>query len=63
MVSIGPVRNVGLLGASDAFPAFKTLCETNGVKCIAITSPDQQHATPQFLADIVTEKIRQPNAQ
>ncbi len=57
MVSIGPVRNVILLGASDSFSAFRTLCEANGVKCIVITSPDQQQATPKMSADIVTEDI------
>ena len=57
MVSIGPVRNVILLGASDCFSAFKTLCEANGVRCIVITSPDQQQAMPQMAADIVTEDI------
>ena len=57
MMSIGPVRNVVLLGASTAFPAFKALCEANGVRCIAITSPDQQQSMPQIAADIVTEHI------
>ena len=57
MVSIGPVRNVILLGASDCFSAFRTLCEANGVRCIVITSPDQQQAMPQMAADIVTEDI------
>jgi methionyl-tRNA formyltransferase len=60
MVSIGPVRNVILLGASDSFSAFRTLCETKGVKCIVITSPDQQQAMPNATADLVTEDIGSP---
>jgi methionyl-tRNA formyltransferase len=60
MASIGPVRNVILLGASDSFSAFRTQCEANGVKCVVITSPDQQQAMPQLSADIVTEDISSP---
>ena len=57
MVSIGPVRNVILLGASNPFPVFRALCETNGVRCIVITSPDQWQSAPQLQADIVTEEL------
>ena len=57
MVSIGPVRNVILLGASESFPVFRALCETNGVRCIVITSPDQWQSAPQLQADIVTEEL------
>ena len=57
MVSIGPVRNVVLLGASDFFPKIKAVCEANGARCIVITSPDQQRATAQLQADIVTEEL------
>ena len=57
MVSIGPVRNVVLLGASDFFPEIKAVCEANGARCIVITSPDQQRAAPQLQADIVTEEL------
>ena len=57
MVSIGPVRNVILLGASDFFPKIKAVCEANGARCILITSPDQQRAVPQLQADIVTEEL------
>jgi methionyl-tRNA formyltransferase len=57
MVSVGPVRNVILLGASDSFSVFRSLCETNGVRCIVITSPDQRQAAPQLQADIVTEEL------
>ncbi|MGE0035230.1 MAG: hypothetical protein AB7S93_06310 [Xanthobacteraceae bacterium] len=60
MLSISPVRNVILLGASDSFPAFRTLCEAHGVKCVVITSPDQQR-TMQISADIVTEDISSPD--
>lgn len=60
MLSIGPVRNVVLLGASDSFSEFRTLCEASGVNCVVITSPDQQRATPQLSADIVTDEISSP---
>jgi methionyl-tRNA formyltransferase len=57
MVSIGPVRNVILLGAANFFSVFRSLCETNGVECIVVTSPDQRRAMPQLQADIVTEDL------
>ncbi len=57
MVSIGPVRNLILLGASDSFPVFRALCEANGVRCIVITSPDQREGSPKMQADIVTDQI------
>jgi methionyl-tRNA formyltransferase len=57
MVSIGPVRNVILLGAAESFPAIRELCEANGVRCIVITSPDQQRAASQLQSDIVTEEL------
>ncbi len=57
MVSIGPVRNVILLGASSLFATFRTICESHGVRCIVITSPDQRQALPQMMADIVTDDI------
>ena len=57
MLSIGPVRNVVLLGASSSFSDLKALCVANGVKCIVITSPDQRQSMPQIAADIVTEHI------
>jgi methionyl-tRNA formyltransferase len=60
MVSIGPVSNLVLLGASPLFATFRSLCEGNGTKCIIITSPDQQQAMPQIVADIVTEEISSP---
>ena len=60
MVSIGPVRNVVLLGAHDSFPVIRALCDGNGVRCIVITSPDQRQAAPQLQADIVTEEISSP---
>ena len=60
MVSIGPVKNVIFLGASESFPVIKALCETSGAKCIVITSSDQRQAAPQLQADIVTEEISSP---
>ncbi len=58
MVTIGPVRNVILLGASPTcFPAIKALSERNGVRCIVVTSPDQRQALPQMPADIVTTDL------
>ncbi len=58
MLSIGPVRNVVLLGAAPTcFPEFKSLCERRGVRCIVITSPDQRQAAPQMPADIVTKDL------
>ena len=61
MVSIGPVRNVVLLGASPVcFPAIKALCDGSGVRCVVITSPDQRQAAPQMPADIVTEDLSSP---
>jgi methionyl-tRNA formyltransferase len=61
MVSVGPVRNVILLGASPiCFPEIKALCQRNGVKCIVITSPDQQQSMPKIKADIVTDEISSP---
>ena len=61
MVSIGPVKNVVLLGASPAcFPAIKALCERSGVRCIVITSPDQRQASPDMPADIVTDTLSSP---
>lgn len=60
MLSIGPVRNVILLGASPLFATFRTLCDSHGVRCIAITSPDQRQAIPQVAVDIVTDDIASP---
>jgi methionyl-tRNA formyltransferase len=57
MVSIGPVRNVILLGLSDCFPVFRELCDAHATRCIVITSPDQSQAMPELQADIVTEQI------
>jgi len=57
MVSIGPIRNLILLGASDFFPDIKAVCEANGARCIVITSPDQQRAIPGLQVDIVTEEL------
>jgi methionyl-tRNA formyltransferase len=58
MLSIGPIRNVILLGASSTcFPVIKSLCESREVNCIVITSPDQRQAAPTMPADIVTNDL------
>src|SRR5690242_8435296 len=58
MLSIGPIRNVILLGGwPTCFPVIKSFCETRAVNCIIITSPDQRNAAPTMPADIVTNDL------